>query len=348
MRIRLDPWPVDTQNAQLTLKPFAGRVYDVESPRWEAVAACPLPESLRQVLVVDGRPRMDARLLLEDDAGRLSVAGFGAYAVGAVDLCPHGHRQARFHGVDMQRVMAFGGDLQLSAERLSPRNPQTGELIYQPQSFSGTDILGAQAAIQKRMLDTERALAQALASALPLEEDDPDEAPETLVLQDGPVRVGEAGRAVVGYIKSLHTDYLGEDRNPLLMNLKCGERTPILRFTLGDRGEGNEASGREQRFTWYVRLADARFYEHPLAGVMRLEMHAPEDADFVPRAVRDIADLSGTLLRCLGSQPHKDGRAPQNLVPTAALEQEMSRRLGNAELVTRRIRAHLAQQRMTA
>ncbi|MFC6617710.1 hypothetical protein [Deinococcus radiophilus] len=161
MRIRLDPWPVDTQNAQLTLKPFAGRVYDVESPRWEAVAACPLPESLRQVLVVDGRPRMDARLLLEDDAGRLSVAGFGAYAVGAVDLCPHGHRQARFHGVDMQRVMAFGGDLQLSAERLSPRNPQTGELIYQPQSFSGTDILGAQAAIQKRMLDTERALAQA-------------------------------------------------------------------------------------------------------------------------------------------------------------------------------------------
>ena len=99
---------------------------------------------------------------------------------------------------------------------------------------------------------------------------------------------------------------------------------------------------RERELELKVRLAEAEFYQHPLAGVMRLEMHAPEDADFVPRAVRDIADLSGTLLSKLASQPHKDGRAPQNLVPTAALEQEMSLRLGNSEMVTRRIRAHLA------
>ncbi|WP_261664072.1 DNA double-strand break repair nuclease NurA [Deinococcus sp. Marseille-Q6407] len=344
MRIRLDPWPVDTQSAQLTLTPFRGDVFDVEGD-WRAVAPQPLPQSLRRVLVVDGRPRMEARLLLEDDRQELSVAGFGAYAVGAVDLCPHGTRQAHFHGVESQRLLAHSGDLRLQAEELIPRNPQTGRLIYQPLRFHGSDVLGAQAAIQKAMLDAERALASALASPLPLDEEDPDMLPDTLVLQDGPVRVGEQGRAVLGYIKSLHTDYLGADRSALLREMKCGERTPILRFTVGDTGEeGSRQTGREQRFTWFVRLAEAEFYQHPLAGVMRLEMHAPEDVDFVPRAVRDIADLSGTLLCRLGSQPHKDGRAPQNLVPTAALEQEMSRRLGNAELVTRRIRAHLAAQ----
>ncbi|ADY26367.1 NurA domain-containing protein [Deinococcus proteolyticus MRP] len=349
MRIRLDPWPVDTHSAQLTLTPFKGNVFDVEG-EWRAVAPRPLPHSLRRVLVVDGKPRMEARLLLEDDRQELSVAGFGAYAVGAVDLCPHGTRQARFHGVEARRLLAHSGDLRLSAEELIPKNPQTGHLIYDPLHFRGTDVLGAQAAIQKAMLDAERALAAALASALPLDEEDPDMSPDTLVLQDGPVRVGEQGRAVLGYIKSLHTDYLGADRNPLLRDLKCGERTPILRFTVGDTGEGSGggSGGREQRFTWFVRLASAEFYQHPLAGVMRLEMHAPEDVDFVPRAVRDIADLSGTLLCRLGSVPHKDGRAPQNLVPTAALEQEMGRRLGNAELVTRRIRAHLAGQRVRA
>ncbi|MFC6591326.1 DNA double-strand break repair nuclease NurA [Deinococcus lacus] len=170
--------------------------------------------------------------------------------------------------------------------------------------------------MQGAMLDAERALAAALASPLPLDEEDPDDAPDTLVLQDGPVRIGEAGRAVLGYIKSLHTDYLGAERGPLLRELKCSERTPILRFTVGDTGEGDgDAAGREQRFTWFVRLAEAEFYQHPLAGVMRLEMHAPEDADFVPRAVRDIADLSGTLLSKLASQPHKDGRAPRTWCP---------------------------------
>ena len=41
------------------------------------------------------------------------------------------------------------------------------------------------------------------------------------------------------------------------------------------------------------------------------------------------------------SEPHKDARAPQNLIPTGALEQAMGRALGDARLVERRIRAHI-------
>ncbi|WP_019585878.1 DNA double-strand break repair nuclease NurA [Deinococcus apachensis] len=348
MRIRLDPWPVDTFDGQLTLQPFAGLVFNAETDRWAALPTRGVPTRVRRVLVVDGKPRMEARLLLNDEAGTLSVAGFGAYVVGAVDLCPHGSRRAELHDVRARRVLAYSGDHRLEPTRLSPRNPHSGRLEYQPHPFQGAQVEGARSKLQRLMLDDEQRLSAELASPLPLDETDPDALPETLVLQDGPVRVGEAGRAVVGYVKTLHTDYLGADRIGLLSELRPGERTPILRFTVGDRGEGHTGGGREQRFTWYVRLCDPPFYQHPLAGVMRLEMHAPEDVDFVPRGVQDIADLSGALLCRLASQPHKDPRAPQNLVPTAALEQAMTRAMGSADLVTRRIRAHLAGQYGTA
>lgn len=64
----------------------------------------------------------------------------------------------------------------------------------------------------------------------------------------------------------------------------------------------------------------------------------------MPKAVIDAANLSGALLSRLGSQLHKDTRAPQNLIPTAALEHAMTRAMGSSELVTRRIRTHLARE----
>lgn len=339
MRIRLDPWPVDTLDGQLTLKAFAGLVYDAETPQWAAIAPKPIPQRLRRVLTIDGKPRMEARLLLEDDSRALSVAGFGAFVAGAVDLCPHGSRAAELQEVKAQRFLAYSQDWGETVQpaRFSPRNPQTGDLLYAPLPFSGQQLEGPKAAIQRQMMQAEDELARAVASELPLDDTDYDGLPETLVLKDGRVDPGRGGRAIVGCIKTLHTDYLGHDRIGLLSDLKVGERTPILRFNLSEKS-------REQRFTWYVRLAQAPFYQHPLAGIMRLEMHAPEDSDFVPKGVLDIAQLSGTLLTRLASSPYKDARAPQNLIPTAALEQAMSRAMGNLELVTRRIYAHIAQQ----
>lgn len=351
MQLRLDPWPVDTQDGQLTLKPFAGSVFDAEASSWQALPLSDIPQRLNTVLVVDGRPRMEARLLMDDQAGNLSVAGFGAYVVGAVNLCPHGSRAAELTEVRAKRVLAFSKSLSgallsgtVSPESLSPRHPQTGQLEYQPSGFESRQIDGPRAHVQALMLRAEQELGYAKASTIPLDEEELDTLPETLVLQDGTVRVGEAGRAVLGYVKTLHTDYLGADRIGLLTQLRPGERTPILRFRMGDQGGSDEAEGREQRFTWYVRLSEAPFYQHPLAGVMRLEMQAPEDTEFVPKAVIDIANLSGALLKKLGSKAYKDARAPQNLIPTAALEQAMSRAMGNADLVTRRIRAHLMRQ----
>lgn len=323
-------------DGQLKLTPFAGDVFDAETPTWAAIPARPIPESLTRVCVVDGKPRMEARLLLEDEHGGFSVAGYGAYVVGAVDLCPHGSRAAELLNVRARRVFAYAGDARVEPTRLSPRNPHTGQLEYTPAPFEGAHVEGARAQVQRLMLEQEQTFAQDLAAEVQFDETD-EAAPLTaLILQDGPVRVGQAGRAVVGCVKTLHTDYLGADRMGLLTSLKPGERTPVMRFEYG--------GGRQARFTWFVRLCDAPFYLHPLAGVMRLEMHAPHDEDFVPVNVQRIADLSGTLLCRLAGHAHKDPRAPQNLIPTGALEQAMGRAMGDATLITRRIRAHIAQE----
>lgn len=69
--------------------------------------------------------------------------------------------------------------------------------------------------------------------------------------------------------------------------------------------------GQFTRLIWYVRLSEAAFYQHPMSGVMRLEMFAPDDTDFLPPIVRQVANLSGTLLTRLGSRAHKDPRAAE-------------------------------------
>ncbi|NTX99479.1 DNA double-strand break repair nuclease NurA [Deinococcus sp. JMULE3] len=336
MRIRLDPWPVDIEGGQLSLQPFGGELIDIETPRWAAIPARPIPDRLTQVLVVDGKRRMESRVFLEDDEGGAGMGGFGAYVVGAVNLCPHGTRQAELLDVRAQRVLAHAPGLRVNPTELSPRDPHTGQLLYVPVPTESADPLAPLHRLQSLMLDAEQELSHAYASAVPADETDDEEPLTALTLQDGTLRRGGAnlGGAVVGYVKTMQTQYLSTDRVGLLSSLKPGERTPILHM--------KSETGRSTRFTWYVRLCEAAFYQHPMSGVMRLEMYAPPEPDFLPRSVRQVANLSGTLLTRLGSRAHKDPRAPQNLIPTAALEQAMNRSMGSADLVTRRIRAHIA------
>ncbi|PYE56260.1 DNA double-strand break repair nuclease NurA [Deinococcus yavapaiensis] len=339
MRIRLDPWPIDTLDAQLSLKnAFPGDVVDVEQDRWAAVDARPIPTNLHTVYVVDGKPRMEARLLVEDD-GEAIFGGYGAYAVGAVELCPHGSREARLHEVKARRVLAVCGEWKGDDVRLVPRDPHSGELLYTPYKVPGSDQNAPQQFLQSIMLKTEQELSHRYASQVPFDEDDEQEALAVLTLQDGPLRfgTGKGGGAVVGCVKTMQTLYVSADRAYLLAELKPGERSPILHFRYDKQGGRAE----EARFTWYVRLCEAEFYQHPYAGVMRLEMHAPFEPDFLPPIVKAIADLSGSLLCRLGSKSFKDPRAPQNLIPTRALEQAMGRAMGDQSLVMRRIRAHI-------
>ncbi|MEF2276926.1 DNA double-strand break repair nuclease NurA [Deinococcus sp. YIM 134068] len=337
MRIRLDPWPVDMEGGQLGLQRFEGDLIDIETPRWGAVAPRSIPARLHTVYVVDGKRRMESRVFLEDDEGEAGMGGFGAYVVGAVNLCPHGSRPAELENVRARRLLAHAPGLRVDPCLLSPRDPHTGQLQYTPIVAEGTDPLAPLHKLQQAMLSAEQELSHGLASAVPFDEGDDREALTALTLQDGTLRRrSNLGGAVVGYVKTMQTQYLPPDRVGLLSELKPGERTPIMHLT--------SKTGKTTRFIWYVRLCEAAFYQHPMSGVMRLEMYAPDDSDFLPPIVREVANVSGELLCRLASRAHKDPRAPQNLIPTAALESAMSRAMGSADLVTRRLRAHIAGQ----
>jgi hypothetical protein len=142
-----------------------------------------------------------------------------------------------------------------------------------------------------------------------------------LVVLDGHLRDRERIAAAVGYLKSQHRRYLKEHQaqERVVGQLRAGERTPI--FLL-------ETSW--PRYTWYLRLPGAG--GHPWSGIVRCELalDAPDPACF--------ADVVSATLPRFASRPHKDARAPQNLVPIGSLEQYLRHGLGDQALMERAIR----------
>jgi hypothetical protein len=76
----------------------------------------------------------------------------------------------------------------------------------------------------------------------------------------------------------------------------------------------------------------------PWSGVVRLEC----SADLPCAEVIRLADVTTRLLPPWASSPHKDPRAPQNLVPIGGLERELRHRLGDTQLLYRSLRAAAA------
>lgn len=142
-----------------------------------------------------------------------------------------------------------------------------------------------------------------------------------LLILDGPLR-GRSAEHAVGYIKTQHVQYLPADLQPALGQLAAGERTPM--FLIG---------GRQTRYAWYLRLPGPQV--HPMSGVVRCE--TPGTGDVATAASR--ASMITAALQRFASEPHKDGRAPQNLYPIAGLEQALRRRLGDPLLMERALRA---------
>jgi hypothetical protein len=58
-----------------------------------------------------------------------------------------------------------------------------------------------------------------------------------------------------------------------------------------------------------------------------------------------IADRTAAILPLVASEQHLDPRAPQNLVPIAALERRLRHLMGDAGLVYRALREAVAERR---
>lgn len=309
MKLRLDPWPADYESPLAidnTAEPARFHVNtEVESAGWRAVAA---PSACTpRCYFVDGVRRVDARVLADSD-GAIVHGLYGTLATGCVRS--NGMR-AEFDCAEVERYLILGkGKREESQLEIG-----SAWVRFTPWSVEPNTPEAVLAELQTLMRQAEARLAERLASD------------EACVFVDGLSYRATAGRDVVGVIKRILEMYLSPTHFALVESLRPGERTPL--FSIED--------GKNDRYSCFLRLAMPRAVDHPLTGMVRIEIGAGVGID---RAV-ELARAAAATLPRFASTSLRDPRAPQNLLPVGALESELRRRMGDAVLIRRAIEGSL-------
>ncbi|MBS1828176.1 MAG: hypothetical protein JST93_22910 [Acidobacteria bacterium] len=280
----------------------------VESAQW---AAIPSTNAGAACCFVDGVRRVEARVLGEKD-GVLVHGLLGSLAAGFVRAADG---VAQFGEVHVSRYLILGkGEAQSMELRIGSQS-----LPFDAYATEHNSPDGVLAELQSLMRMAEARIAEQLATQ------------DACVFVDG-LSYRATGRFdVIGVIKRILEPYLQPAEFALVETLKKAERTPLFRII----------DGTYERYSCFLRLADPRPFEHPLAGVVRIEIGA---AVGIERA-QALAALAAGMLPRFASSPMRDPRAPQNLLPVGALEQEMRRRMGDTILIRRAIEKRLHEQR---
>jgi hypothetical protein len=270
----------------------------VERDAWEPIEGA--DDDIPRVAFVDGVRRVDARLTLDDPGTGPTPGICGSFAVGAT-VWDREARRSEVAAVRIERwaVLAGGRPEQMPPVDLEPGVTTT--------TCASDDPARLMIELHTKMRRAEGETATALAA-------------ECFVVADGPLNELTA-HATVGYIKSHRVTYLEPERNAVVAQLAPGQRTPM--FSIGDY----------KRYSWYVRLAMFR-HGHSWTGIVRCEVSGQLPKDEAAR----IADRTAAVLPVVASEPHIDPRAPQNLVPIAALERDLKHRMGDRGLVYRALR----------
>jgi hypothetical protein len=259
---------------------------------------------------VDGVRRGDAYLYLEDTAsGAIAHGVAGAHARGAA-LCELGHM--RCEHIETTRLVIWGSGYVAALSEVR------GGYSWQSASIADSDHDAPLRELQRRMRQSEGQLAESLASD------------GWTVVCDGPLSfVRSTDLPVCGYVKTHHRPLLVAEEQGKIATLSGGQRCPL--FAISDR------------YSCYLRLVERKANHGPWHGIARLEF--PQSAGL--SEVQRVADqLTATLPRFAGVS-HIDPRAPQNLQPIGALEEQLRRRLGHprqASLAVREAARQLRQQ----
>jgi hypothetical protein len=268
----------------------------------------PIPgrdDGVEVIAFVDGVRRIDATLTLEDGDGPGVPGICGTYAVGSVRWDRSIPASEVTHAL-VDRVAIFGNG------KGAPMPAVSAELSYRTESIPGSDPSGLIQSLHGQMRRAEATLSEDLAKG------------GVFVVADGPINDLSATEKV-GFIKTHRRPYLSDERIGIVGALRAGERTPL--FLIG-------SGGAYPRYSWYFRLADVD-RGHAWSGIARAEVSSHLDL----ATARRMADRVTAILPAVASQPHLDPRAPQNLVPIAALERELRRRMGDPGIVYRELRA---------
>jgi hypothetical protein len=305
MRFSVDPWDPAYGSAVDPEMPASDApiVVDLEVPakEWRPLAPPPGIALPDAVVFVDGVRRIDARTWVHVGPGETEAGIFASYAAGAVRC----EESAELVDAVVGRVLA-------SPVHDGP-TVHTRHATFEAVLAKDATPPSLMYAVHERMADAEVCVAERARRA----------GDELLVL-DGPLRKRGHIPDAVGLIKSHYVRYLQDPAlHAVVERLAPGERTPVFRV---DAPPFSRAS-------WYLRLPAAN--DAPWAGIVRCEATGA----LAVEQLRAMADTVSAMLPRFASQPHKDSRAPQNLYPIAGLERELRRRLGDARLLYRALRA---------
>jgi hypothetical protein len=277
---------------------------DLEIPAaaWRPVTPDLAPPLPGMVLFLDGVRRIDARIWVHGRNPQPASGIAASFAAGLV--CCDG--AARVVDVVVERGLFTAA-------------PEAADIVTRTARYpaglaAGPGLDQLSLALQQRLTNAEVQLALTFRAQHPDGDD--------LLVVDGPLRGRTHLERTVGYIKTHHASYLPAEQAAVVAALAPGQRTPA--FTMGTSWRRN---------SWYLQLPGTPGV--PWSGVVRLEC----SADLPPAGVTRLADLTARLLPPLASTPHKDPRAPQNLVPIGGLERELRHRLGDQQLLYRALRA---------
>jgi hypothetical protein len=304
----LDPWSPDYESPVRMegAEPVASGEVDptVETGDWHAIRPAEFT-GYRRLYFADGVRRVEARVLAKADDGKLIHGIFAGVGVGCV---ASEQGRATYDCIEIRRYLILGGGKRKS-ERVSVG---TQTLVFEGTSSPGDvpdDLINC---LQNLMREREAELAESRLG------------PGSCVFADGPLNYFSAATdALVGVVKRIYLPYLDARHFALVGELTMGERTPL--FSIRD--------GKYDRYSWFQRLATPRAMEHSLAGIVRLEVRAALGLD----QAAELANFSAVRLPRFASTAVRDPRAPQNLVPVGALEQELRHRLGDVITIRRAI-----------
>jgi hypothetical protein len=253
------------------------------------------------VLFLDGVRRIDARVWVHGEGPEPLPGVIASLAAGLVRC--DGAAQIVDVEVDRGLYAATGGDIETRHARYRYHHTP-----------GGLDQLTL--GVQRRLSELEVELANAWRKNSNVEDD--------LLVVDGPLRGRTHLARTVGYVKTHQKSYLQASQAEVVASLGPGQRSPV--FKMGTSWE---------RLSWYLRLPGAS--RAPWSAIVRLEC----SADLTPQDAIALADVTALVLPRLASAPHKDPRAPQNLVPIGGLERQLRHRLGDAALLYRALRGAL-------
>lgn len=258
-------------------------------------------DGVDEVVFVDGVRRIDARLTI-DDADGPTPGICGSFGVGAVTWDRRIPRSEVTH-TEIRRLGVFTRGRGVA---IPPAGPQ---LVYFTESVPEADPGMLVQHFHGEMRKAEARMSEKLAQE------------GLFVIADGPINDLSATEKV-GFIKTHRVPYLEPARMAIIGRLDTGQRTPMF------------AIGRYRRYSWYTRIGDVQG-GHSWSGVVRCEVSGALTFDHA----RHIADRTTAILPKVASEGHIDPRAPQNLVPIAALERQLRRLLGDPGFVYRRLRS---------